>query len=288
MKRLILIPFYIAVLFAVQSCKSNKSQREEPATTDSVSTAVSTPPSARPVHWKYEGEEGTAFWAKLDPAYSMCGEGKHQSPVNIVPANASTALDWKLDYKSTSLTISHNEHANELLNNGHTIQVTVDEGSTLSINDKIYHLKQFHFHTPSEHTIDGKNLPMEMHLVHSTDSGDLAVIGVLFEEGKTDNNNFQQLIANLPAAKGDTVEIANQTLDLQAHLPAHFAAYHYSGSLTTPPCSEDVDWFVLKEKVVLSKKQLAAFSSRIAPNNRPTQPLNDRKIEMKSIGGLTK
>jgi carbonic anhydrase len=268
------------------SCNSKPAETTEQTTaTDSVTTA---PASARPVHWGYAGEDGPAVWSTLSPVYALCGEGKGQSPINIVKTDAKGGANWKLDYKTTSLRIAHNEHMDDIIDNGHTIQVTVDEGSTFSFADKTYSLKQFHFHTPSEHTVDGKNLPMEMHMVHQGADGSLAVVSVLFEEGKVANENFSKIIANLPNAKGESKHITDTNLELKVHLPKDNYAYHYVGSLTTPPCSENVQWLVLRDKVSLTADQIKAFSSRIGPNNRPTQPLNDRTVKVDDLVGQVK
>lgn len=270
-------------IVTIASCSSKPT--ESTVSTDTVKTA---PVSARPVHWGYEGEDGPTAWAALSPVYALCGEGKGQSPINIVKADAKGGANWKLDYKTTSLRIAHNEHMDDIIDNGHTIQITVDEGSTFSFGDKAYSLKQFHFHTPSEHTVDGKNMPMEMHMVHAGDDGSLAVVSVLFQEGNVPNENFSKIIANLPNAKGESKHITDANLELKVHMPKDNYAYHYVGSLTTPPCSENVQWLVLRDMVSLTADQINAFSSRIGPNNRPTQQLNDRAVKVDDLVGQEK
>jgi carbonic anhydrase len=268
------------------SCNSKPAAvTEQTATTDSIESA---PVSARPVHWGYAGSDGPTAWATLTPVYALCGEGKGQSPINIVKTDAKGGTSWKLDYKTTALRIAHNEHMDDIIDNGHTIQVTVDEGSVFTFGPKSYNLKQFHFHTPSEHTVDGKNMPMEMHLVHQADDGSLAVVSVLFEEGKVANENFAKIIANLPNQKGESKHITDTTLELKVHLPKDNYAYHYVGSLTTPPCSENVQWLVLRDKVSLTADQISAFSSRIGPNNRPTQALNERAVNVDDLSAQVK
>ena len=271
----------IAVI--IMSCSTKPTETAEQTT--AVDTVKPQPASARPVHWGYAGEDGPSNWATLSPAYALCGEGKGQSPINIVKTDAKGGANWKLDYKTTSLRIAHNEHMDDIIDNGHTIQITVDEGSTFSFGDKTYNLKQFHFHTPSEHTVDGKNMPMEMHMVHQGADGSLAVVSVLFKEGKIANENFTKIIANLPNAKGESKHITDANLELKVHLPKDNYAYHYIGSLTTPPCSENVQWLVLRDMVSLTADQINAFSSRIGPNNRPTQPLNDRSVKVDNLVG---
>jgi carbonic anhydrase len=267
------------------SCNSKSTEtNSEAAKADTVQPASV---SARPVHWEYTGEDGPTAWATLSPSYALCGEGKGQSPINIEKTDVKGGVNWKLDYKTTSLRIAHNQHMDDIIDNGHTIQVTVDEGSTFSFGDKSFNLKQFHFHTPSEHTIDGKNMPMEMHLVHQGNDGGLAVVSVLFKEGKVANENFSKIIANLPNAKGESKHITDANLELKVHLPKDNYAYHYVGSLTTPPCSESVQWLVLRDMVSLTAEQIQAFSSRIGPNNRPTQALNDRAVQVDDLSAQT-
>lgn len=270
-----------AFLIMLISCTSKPTE-----TSNQPIDSVQNPPkaSARPVHWGYDGD-GPAGWASLSPVYALCGSGVNQSPINIVKTETQGGATWKLDYKTTTLHIAHTEHMDDIIDNGHTIQVTVDEGSTFTFGNKAYNLRQFHFHTPSEHTLDGQHAPMEMHLVHQSEDGSLAVVGVFMQEGKAPNENFAKIIANLPNAKGETKHITDVNLELKFHLPKDNYAYHYTGSLTTPPCSEGVQWLVLRDPVVLSKEQIEAFSSRIGSNNRPTQSLNDRVVNVDDLVG---
>lgn len=270
--------FIIAVIFFNVGCNQKSTDHSNDAVNvDTPLAAPSAPASPRPVHWGYSGENAPSAWATLDPAYAMCGTGTSQSPVNIVKQENTDERTLKIDYLSTSFTIAHNEHVDEIINNGHTIQITPKEGSTITINGKVFHLKQFHFHTPSEHTIDGKHAPMEMHMVHQSDDKSLAVIGLLCEEG-AENKNFTNLISVLPNAPGASQQHEDVTIDIRSFLPASLSAYHYIGSLTTPPCTENVEWYVLKNRTTLSADQITAFSSRLKNNNRPVQSLNDRTV----------
>lgn len=260
------------------------------ATALALLSGCSTPPpsgstgSARPVHWGYEGEHGPAHWGKLDPAYASCEKGRTQSPIDITRAGPGTSAAWKLNYTSTSLKIAHHEHVLDIVDNGHTIQVTVDEGSTLATERNLYHLKQFHFHTPSEHTIEGKHFPMEVHFVHQSADGNFAVVSALFAEGAA-NPNLEKLIAHFPPAKGDTVHRPDVDLELAPFLPADVPAYSYMGSFTTPPCTENVEWFVFGRPVPASREQLDAFASRLHHNNRPVQPAHQRKVRTGTLTG---
>lgn len=272
----------IASLFIMLACgqQSNKDEKTTEASSEQKDT---TKPTARPVHWGYKGEDGPSEWGSLSPAYNLCATGESQSPINIEKAGVKSGVTWTMDYNLSSLRIAHNEHMDEIIDNGHTIQVTVDEGSSFTFGSKTYELKQFHFHTPSEHTINGKHMPMEMHMVHQANDGALAVVGILFKEGNTPNENFKKIIAHLPTTKGESKHLKEDSIDLKVHLPADNYAYHYTGSLTTPPCSENVQWLVLRDMVSLTPDQILAFSSKIGPNNRPVQPMNTRKIQFEDL-----
>lgn len=280
-KQSLVLLIALTVLLACQ----NQAVKEEPVSEikDTTTTvAAEKPVSARPVHWSYSEEGGPAGWAALSPVYAACGSGKTQSPINLLTKTEKGSPAWKIEYKTTALQIAHNEHVEELINNGHTIQITPQEGSSMTFEGKVYHLKQFHFHTPSEHTLDGKNFPMEIHFVHQSDDKNLAVVGVLIKEGKH-NHNADQLIRHLPNAVGEKMTHDSVKIDIALHIPKEMFAYHYIGSLTTPPCTENVQWLVLQKHGEMSKDQINAFSSRLKKNNRPTQPLNERKLTIDDI-----
>ncbi len=218
-------------------------------------------------HWSYEGESGPAHWGEVSPDFEACSRGKSQSPIDI----ANPVKDGKeavtFDYKQSGLNV---------VNNGHTIQVNYDKGSSIKINGVSYDLVQLHFHDPSEHTVNGKSYGMELHLVHKNSGGELAVVGVLIENG-AENPAFKALWADLPAGAGDKKELA-RTINAADFLPAERTFYHYAGSLTTPPCSEGVSWFVIEKPIQMSEAQIARFKEIIKGNNRPVQPLNGRKV----------
>jgi carbonic anhydrase len=238
--------------------------------------------SARPEHWGYSGEEGPEHWARLTPAYAACA-GQAQSPIDIHGSSESGA-SWRTDYRQTGLKIADHEHVTDILDNGHTLQVTVDKGSTLTTERGTYALKQFHFHAPSEHTVDGKAFPMEVHFVHQSASGDFAVLAVFVEEGP-ENANLAALIANLPAAKGEAIFRPEVRLDLALQLPADNATYRYVGSFTTPPCTENVEWLIVRGSAKASRAQIVTFADRLKHNNRPLQPLNGRELVLGKVAG---
>ena len=221
-------------------------------------------------HWGYGGEGGPTHWGKLDPAFAACGMGKSQSPVDIGKTAKGTPQSIAFDYKGGTA---------EILNNGHTVQVGYKPGSTLTLDGRVYELKQFHFHAPSENTIHGKHFPMEGHLVHQDKDGNLVVVAVMFDEGAA-NPLIASLWSGIPAKEGDKHAIA-EPLNAMDLLPAERHYYRFSGSLTTPPCSEGVTWLVVTKPVTVSKSQVAAFKKAMGhANNRPVQPLNKREVVM--------
>lgn len=222
-------------------------------------------------HWGYEGEHGPSHWGSLSHDYAACSEGKKQSPIDITEPQSEDLKDIEFNYKPSQI---------KVINNGHTVQVNYDEGSYIEVNGSKYQLLQFHFHTPSEHTVGGKSFGMELHLVHKNDQGALAVVGVLLEPG-SENAAFKDVWASMPERAGVS-KIVNAKVDANKLLPEVRQYYTYSGSLTTPPCSEGVTWLVLKAPVQVSKKQLKKIHSIIHKNNRPVQPLNDRDIKADS------
>ncbi len=226
-----------------------------------------------PPHWAYEGEAGPDHWGDLEADYATCSTGMQQSPVDILAPESQALTDIQFNYNPSALTIK---------NNGHTIQVDYAEGSSITVDGTEYLLKQFHFHHPSEHTIAAWSIPMEMHLVHADADGNLAVVGVLIKEGAADNAAFAPVWDNLPAEEVEPTVIDGATINAADLLPADRTYDTYSGSLTTPPCSENVKWLVLTTPIELSVEQIAAFSDIFELNARPVQPLNDRSVSADS------
>jgi carbonic anhydrase len=228
--------------------------------------------------WHYEGAEGPDNWAQLSPKFATCGSGKAQSPIDIVSATVSkVATPMTLRVPPAELKIAHHEHVADGINNGHTVQINYPGADTLTLGDQSFALVQYHFHGPSEHTLDGRHTPMEMHLVHKSETNTLAVIGVFIEAG-AHNAAFDPIWSNLPAQKGQETHYPAVKVDVDALLPAVRAAYRYDGSLTTPPCSEGVKWVVLSTPIQLSAEQIRAFTQLIPDNNRPTRALNGRTV----------
>ncbi len=217
-------------------------------------------------HWSYEGDTGPNKWQTLDEHYAVCGSGMNQTPIDIKEFIEADLTPISFNYKSKAKEITHN---------GHTVQVNFKKGNSITVEGKRFNLIQYHFHTPSENHIMGKSFPMEVHFVHADKDGNLAVIGAMFDSGKN-NRELNKLIKVLPTKKGETNRVAVNPLDL---LPKNRDYYRFNGSLTTPPCSENVHWFVMKESVSISPKQIKTFEKAMhAPNNRPIQPTNARPV----------
>lgn len=264
------ILYLTAGLFFIvfMSCNSGTKKQTDEADT----TQVAEKTEHRQHHeskWSYEGEKGPANWASLSDEYADCG-GKMQSPIDIIAALQTPGLK--------ALTLKYEEQiSTKVINNGHSLQMNVVPGSTWLLDGLEFELLQFHFHCPSEHKVDGKAFPMEAHLVHAID-GKIAVIGLFFAEG-AENAVLAKFMSSLPThvdAEND-VDVTYNPLNL---LPADKSYYHYVGSLTTPPCTEGVQWYVMKKPIEASAEQIAKFSEIMPPNNaRPVQPLNGRPIK---------
>jgi carbonic anhydrase len=228
-------------------------------------------------HWGYESDNGPSNWGKLNPDWALCADGTQQSPIDISGARREKFDLMELEFPTASLKIVHQTHVLDAIDNGHTIQINFDSGETFKIGSESYALRQYHFHAPSEHTVNGRHYPMEMHLVHLSKDKKLAVIAVFIEEGQH-NETFDTIWTNLPKKTGQEVHLENVQIDIDHLLPENHATYRFSGSLTTPPCSEDVRWFVYAEPIELSQDQIKVFQETFQGNNRPTQPLNDRVL----------
>jgi len=241
-------------------------------------TRPSAAPGAHDPVWHYEGDEGPQHWGDLSPAFAACRDGRAQSPVDItLPVARGVTEALRLRFPAAALRIAHHEHVADGINNGHTIQVNYDDGDTLDLGETAYELVQYHFHNPSEHLLSGRRFPMEMHFVHRSTTGALAVVAVLIEEG-WHNRAFEPVWANLPRTPGVETHYEHVKVDVDALLPAVRTSYRYEGSLTAPPCTEGVKWIVLTMPIELDTAQIRAFTDLIHGNSRPVQPLNGRTV----------
>jgi len=218
-------------------------------------------------HWEYTGEAGAGNWAKLSPDFAACA-GKNQSPINLTGFIEAQLKPIAFSYKAGST---------EILNNGHTVQVNAAAGSSIQVDGVQFELKQFHFHAPSENLIKGKSYPLEAHLVHADTNGNLAVVAVMFNEGKA-SQALEKAWAQMPKKAGEKVSLAAKLSALEI-LPKKRDYYRFNGSLTTPPCSEGVRWLVMKHPLTASKAQIEEFAHVMHhPNNRPVQAANARPV----------
>jgi len=233
-----------------------------------LALAACTALPAHAQHWGYEGHEGPEHWQDLDPAWAVCAAGQQQSPINLTQALAAEFAPAEIDWAE--------ETAGVVVDNGHTVQVSVENAGGLTLSDTHYALLQFHFHAASEHTINGRQAPMEVHFVHQSATGDLAVIGVMVERGDA-LATLGSVWAAMPADADATPGIAAR-IHLNEFLPADRDAFRYQGSLTTPPCSEIVSWTVLTHPVTATPQQIEAFQTRHPDSFRPLQPLNRRYV----------
>lgn len=237
--------------------------------------STSTHAADHAVHWSYQGEAGPDHWGELNADYAACAAGVTQSPIDLVAVSGEDLPDIVFNYGESHLNI---------LNNGHTVQVNYDEGSSIMVNGVQYNLLQFHFHTGSEHTIDGKQYPLELHLVHRNAEGGLAVVGVMATEG-TENPAFADILAHAPAEETAAAVVESVMVAAESLLPAERLYYAYEGSLTTPPCSEGVKWHVLTTPIEMSAAQIETLAGILHGNFRPVQPLHDRTLVVDTTGG---
>jgi carbonic anhydrase len=220
---------------------------------------------AEPSHqWSYSGPSAPSHWG------GSCNVGKAQSPIDIRSARAKRQT-------LPVLTFAYRPGPLHIIDNGHSVQADVTEGSTLSVGGDRFRLVQFHFHKPSEEAIDGRHSDMVVHLVHRDSGGRLAVVAVPLSSGSA-NALVAMLWSHLPRSKGHESSPAGVMIDPAQLLPANHSYFSYIGSLTTPPCTEGVRWFVMKSAVSISPAQIATFGKLYPHNARPTQPANGREV----------
>jgi carbonic anhydrase len=220
-------------------------------------------------HWSYDGETGPSHWGDLDADFAPCKSGHRQSPINIDQTQKADLPAIQFDYKTVPL---------HIIDNGHTVMINYAPGSSIRVGDKRYDLKQFHFHRPSEEMIKGKTYDMTLHLVHVAQDGSVAVVAVLLQQGGN-NPLIDELWEDLPKEKGKEQILDNVKINVSSLLPADRSYYTFDGSLTTPPCTENVTWYVLKHPVTVSAAEIREFSKLYRHDARPTQPLYDRVVQ---------
>ena len=235
-----------------------------------LAAVVATGPALAEHHkpYGYGADNGPEKWGQLSDKYALCERGAMQSPIDLAGANANANVKVAVNYQAGPLTVS---------NKGLTVQADFATGSSMTSGGSKFNLIQIHFHTPSEHAISGKRYPLTGHFVHASDDGRLGVLGVMFEEGAA-NGALAQILAATPAKKSEPQTVTGQMIDPNKMLPVDRAVYRYMGSLTTPPCSEGVNWHVLKHPITASADQIAAFGKLMGDNARPVRALNNRLV----------
>jgi carbonic anhydrase len=235
-------------------------------------TGVSAMAQQAGADWTYEGIKGPLHWGKLDPAYKACSEGKEQSPIDIRGAHLNKSLPpIEFHYIAGSMTLT---------NTGHTVQITPPAGSYIVVGGTRYDLVQFHFHHPGEEAVKGKLPDMTLHLVHKSADGKIVVVAVRLNEGNP-NAVLAALWQHLPKTTGatDKLDKPDEEMNPAGLLPADHGYWTYEGSLTAPPCTEGVRWFIFEQQVEISRSQLKAFTALYKVNSRLIQDTHGRKIE---------
>lgn len=220
--------------------------------------------------WGYTGSVSPEHWGELSPDYAACSRGQYQSPINLIDATPARLVPPEIHYRSTPIEIVHT---------GHTIQVNYAPGSTLTFDGQTFNLLQFHFHSPSEHQIDGQSQAMECHFVHQHQDSDALLVFAVFLQLGTANDALEPLWAHLPMTIGETYRDRTTTIDATQLLPPQLdSLYRYDGSLTTPPCLESVTWLLCTDPLTLSIAQLDRFIQAVPANARPVQTRNHRPL----------
>ena len=221
--------------------------------------------------WSSKGADGPDRWGRLDPDYATCALGKSQSPIDIRAAQKADLPPLRFVTVPGPLNI---------INNGYTavrVNYPAGNGNFMIVGSKRYELTQFHFHHPSEECIDGKPFDMGMHVMYRSDDGKIAGVAVMMRAGQT-NQTVEELWAHMPETPGNEHVVPGVEVNPAGLFPTDTAHYAYEGSLSAPPCTEGVQWFVLKTPIEVSEEQIRAFARLYPHNVRPVQPLNGRIV----------
>nr|WP_271711582.1 carbonic anhydrase family protein [Marinigracilibium pacificum] len=254
------------------ACNQNeKANNQSETETDHEETTEET--SDHEEHWSYDGETSPEHWDEILKD-SDC-DGMYQSPINITNYIQNDSLQpVKVFFKDSTM-------IHEVLNNGHTIQYNFKSSDYIMFDDVKYYIKQFHFHEPEEHLIDGVRYPLAVHMVHMSEDGGYAVVAVMAKEGER-SKTFDVLEEFLPVQVGET-KVIDKIVNLKVSFPENKSYFHYIGSLTTPPCTENVKWFVMKDPINISLEQANVIRELMPLNNyRDQQPINGRNIKLYS------
>lgn len=222
--------------------------------------------------WSYADPNGPEKWASLAPENTLCGSGKNQSPVDIdrkKTANIQTA-GIKFNYGMTL--------PETITNTGNLLQISTRGWAKITVDGIEFALSTIDLHIPSEHTVDGKHYPMEIEFIHRSKDGQIAVVSRMAIPGRPDRT-LRKIMENLPMKAGQTEKLSPTALKNAEMKKKYGNYYRYNGSLTTPPCTEGVRWFIMKQPLTVSKEQYEKLKKAMPQdNNRPAQALNARKV----------
>jgi len=220
-------------------------------------------------NWSYSGGNGPQAWHQLSPANALCRAGQRQSPINIEGTDPVIMHRLVTDYKVTPINMKNNQH---------TVSMTYGGGSLLRVGAKMFTLQSLSFHAPAEHTVSGKRYPLSIQFMHTGPGGTRAIIETLVEEGR-ENIAAREFLSNIPLEPGQNAKNGKIFVNARDLMPTDKSYYRYMGSLTTPPCSEGVHWYVLKQPIQLSKVQISLLKGVVSGENaRPVQARNNRII----------
>lgn len=273
MKKLVYLFLVVFLNLVLVACSEQTMETIDPETERETETEKKES-DMQTAYWSYEAETGPEYWGELDHSYASCVNGNEQSPINIELSQV------EMNDNIENVDIQYEPTLFSLVNNGHTVQAnTVSQSNRMIFEGKEYILTQFHFHTPSEHQFNGQQNDMELHLVHQNENGEIAVLGVMIQEGKV-NEGLESVWDVLPEEKTAKDISIKEPIDLQAMFPQDQTSFYYDGSLTTPPCTEEVKWIIFEQPIEMSKEQVQGFQQIFPDNHRPVQPLNEREIIM--------
>lgn len=249
--------------------------------------------SGATLSWGYKGNNGPERWAQIDTAFAQCGKGKSQSPISLGKKVNKIPGNLVIDYHPAAVAIENNGQTNlmignsqMIINDGHSMQInfpTNKNAETIKFNGVTYRLVQLHLHSPSENELHGQDFPLEIHFVHQGDDGKVAVIGV-FVKGGSANATLGKIIQQFPNDKGVAHPIVGEQINPLDLLPKKRDYYSFMGSLTTPPCTEGLQWIVMSDTITASPAQILLFRKAMGGNNaRPVQPINKRVINFSTM-----
>lgn len=264
----------IVPAYAEDHGASKKRGHEEAAASEVVYQVAEKAHNSAP-HWTYKGADGPKNWGNLSESFKTCKTGKAQSPIDLIDSGKLDAPELLFSYKTSPL---------ELIDNGHTIKNSISGDNAVLLDGVVYDLLQFHYHTPSEHTVKGVKAPMEVHFVHQNKAGEYLAVGVMVEVGK-ENAEYAKVISYQPKIEKQSVKTKGISIDVNNLMNASMEKtgkrpyFHYMGSFTTPPCTENIKWFVMDKPIQLSKAQIKTLTAVHPGNCRPIQGLNQRTIK---------